>query len=205
MPRPSPTARADAGDGVGGVRHHGGVSTHFYTASSLDGFIATTDHSLHWLLHQDIDEAGPMHYSAFIDGIGALAMGASTYEWVLAHDDGPWPYAQPTWVFTHRDLPVRGEADIRFVQGDIRPVHAAMTQDAQGKDVWLVGGGELVGAFADAGLLDEVWVQFAPVTLGAGSPLLPRALDLELMEVARNRSFLCGRYRVRGPLPPAGR
>jgi len=180
------------------------VTTHFYTASSLDGFLATPDHSLHWLLEQDIDEHGPMHYSAFVEGIGALAMGASTYEWVLAHDDGPWPYSQPTWVFTHRALPVPAGADVRFASGAVAPVHEAMTAAAHGKDVWLVGGGELVGQFADAGLLDQIWVQFAPVTLGAGAPLLPRALDLEVIETARNRSFLCGRYRVRGPLPPAG-
>nr|WP_274637583.1 dihydrofolate reductase family protein [Microbacterium bovistercoris] len=176
------------------------MTTHFYTASSLDGFIATSDHSLHWLLDQDIDEHGPMHYEAFIAGIGALAMGASTYEWILAHDTGPWPYAQPTWVFTHRTLPVPDGADVRFVAGDVAPVHAELTAAAGDRDVWLVGGGELVGAFADAGLLDEIWVQFAPVTLGAGRPVLPRALDLELVDVARNRSFACSRYRVRGPL-----
>jgi len=170
--------------------------THYYTASSLDGFLATTDHSLDWLLRQSIDENGPMHYSAFIKGIGALAMGASTYEWILAHDDGPWPYTQPTWVFTHRELPVADGADIRFVRGDVRPVHAAMTGAAGTRDLWIVGGGELAGRFADAGLLDEVWVQYAPVTLGAGAPFLSRALDLELVEAARNRDFLCGRYRV---------
>jgi dihydrofolate reductase len=62
----------------------------------------------------------------------------------------------------------------------------------------VVGGGDLAGQFADAGLLEEIWVQFAAVTLGAGRPLLPRVLDLELLDVARNRDFLCGRYRVRG-------
>ena len=71
-----------------------------------------------------------------------------------------------------------------------------MVAAAGGKDLWVVGGGDLAGQFADAGLLDEVWVQYAPVTLGSGAPLLPRALDLELLEVARNRNFMCGRYRV---------
>jgi dihydrofolate reductase len=63
--------------------------------------------------------------------------------------------------------------------------------------VWLVGGGELVGQFHDAGLLDEVILSVAPVTLGAGAPLLPRRIDLELLEVARNRDFACTRHRVR--------
>lgn len=172
------------------------MATHFFTASSLDGFIATPEHSLDWLLKQDIDDEGPMAYQAFEKTIGALAMGASTYEWVLEHEDGRWGYSQPTWVFTHRDLAIPEGADVRLTRAAIRGVHAQMLAAAGDKDLWVVGGGDLAGQFADAGLLDEVWVQFAPVTLGAGAPLLPRVLDLELLDVARNRSFLCGRYRV---------
>jgi dihydrofolate reductase len=51
-----------------------------------------------------------------------------------------------------------------------------MTEAAGDKNIWLVGGGELVGAFADAGLLDEIWLGMQPVFLGAGAPLLPRVL-----------------------------
>lgn len=173
------------------------MTTHFYTASSLDGFIATADHSLEWLLAQDFDQEGPMAYPAFVEGIGALAMGASTYEWLLrAQGDEPWPYAQPTWVFTHRDLEVPSGADVRFVRGEVRDAHAAMVLAAGDDDVWVVGGGDLAGQFADVGLLDEVWIQFAPVTLGSGAPLFPRVLEFELLDVARNRGFLCGHYRV---------
>lgn len=174
------------------------MTTHFYTASSVDGFIATTAHSLDWLLSQDIDENGAMAYPGFIAGIGALAMGASTFEWVMRHEQGRWDYTQPTWVFTHRDIPAPEQGDVRFTQADVRQVHVEMTAAAGGKDLWIVGGGDLAGQFADAGLLDEIWVQYAPVTLGSGAPLMPRRLDLELIEVARNRSFLCGRYRVTG-------
>ena len=67
--------------------------------------------------------------------------------------------------------------------------------------VWLVGGGDLVGQFADAGLLDEVWVQYAPVTLGSGKPLLPRRLDLRLLAIERNRDFCMTRYAVAGSAP----
>ena len=175
------------------------MATHFFTASSLDGFIATADHSLDWLLKQDIDMDGSMAYPAFEKTIGALAMGSSTYEWVMRHESGRWGYSQPTWVFTHRALEAPAGADIRFTQADIAAVHADMVAAAGGRDLWVVGGGDLAGQFADAGLLDEVWVQYAPVTLGSGAPLLPRALDLELLDVARNRNFLCGRYRVIRP------
>jgi dihydrofolate reductase len=64
----------------------------------------------------------------------------------------------------------------RFVSGDVRPAHAQMAVAAGDKNIWLVGGGELVGQFHDAGLLDELIVQVASVTLGAGKPLLPRCI-----------------------------
>lgn len=75
-----------------------------------------------------------------------------------------------------------------------------MTRAAGAKNVWLVGGGELVGQFADAGLLDEILVGVAPVTLGGGAPLLPRRLtaaDLELVDVGRDKQFVLLSYRLR--------
>ncbi len=170
----------------------------FYTASSLDGFLATTDHSLEWLFRQDFDMDGPMAYPAFIERIGALVMGASTYRWLLDHQD-VWEYTQPTWVFTHQDLPIPDGADVRITHGEIAAVFPQIQASAGDKDVWVMGGGDLAGQFADAGFLDEVWVQFAPVTLGEGQPLLPRDLQLELAEVVRNRDFVCTRYRVPRP------
>lgn len=116
------------------------MTTHFYTATSLDGFIATTEHSLDWLLKQDFDGEGPMAYPAFVQGIGALAMGAATYEWVREHDSVR-SYEQPTWVFTHRDLAPPEGADVRFTQASLRDVHAEMTAEADGQDIWAVGGG----------------------------------------------------------------
>ena len=67
---------------------------------------------------------------------------------------------------------------------------------AGGKNLWIVGGGDLAGQFADAGLLDEVIVYIAPVTLGSGAPLLPRRVELRLEELGRNRDFACARYAV---------
>jgi dihydrofolate reductase len=157
------------------------MSTQYYTAASLDGFIATEDHSLDWLFPLgDIAETG---YPAFIRDVGALAMGASTYEWMLRHvvrtgeaAPGTWPYPQPSWVFTHRALALPAGADVRLVQGDVRPVHEAMRAAAAGRNLWIVGGGDLAGQFHDAGLLDEIFVQLGSVTLGRGKPLLPRRI-----------------------------
>jgi len=74
---------------------------------------------------------------------------------------------------------------------------------AGGQDVWMVGGGDLAAQFAESGLLDEVIVSIAPVTVGSGKPLFPRRFDLELLEVDRNRAFVCARYRVLGPRLPS--
>ena len=169
--------------------------THFYTASSLDGFIATDEHSLQWLFDQDFDMDGPMAYPQFIEGIGALAMGASTYEWLLLNQES-WDYTQPAWVFTHRKLNKPEGADVRFTSGAPSEVFESIAHSSKGKDLWVMGGGDLAGQFAEAGLLDEIWVQFAPVMLGSGRPLFTRPIQLKLIEVVRNRGFVCAHHRV---------
>jgi dihydrofolate reductase len=181
------------------------MRTQYYTAASLDGFIATPDDSLEWLFPLgDINETS---YPEFIKGVGALAMGSSTYEWMLRHvikadsgTPGQWPYEQPAWVFSSRQLPQIPRANLQFVQGDVRPVHQHMQAAAQGKNIWLVGGGELVGQFHDAGLLDELIVQVSSVTLGAGKPLLPRSITtppLKLVSVQKiGTGFAELRYEV---------
>ena len=177
--------------------------TVYYTATTLDGYLADEHDSLDWLFVQDIDNAGPMNYDGFIAGVGAIVMGRTTYEWVRGHmasSGEAWSYAMPTFVATHAELPGVEGADVRFVQGDVAPIHAALVEAAGGKDVWVVGGGDLAAQFADAGLLDEVMVSIAPVTLGAGRPLFPRRFDLELTDLARNRAFACATYAVVGPL-----
>lgn len=169
------------------------MTTTYYTASSLDGFIATPDHSLDWLLSRDVAGGENMGFDTFGPGVGACAMGASTWQWLLDHDADGWE-PRPTWVFTHREFAPADQ--VRFTAADVRDVHAEIAAVAGDRTIWVVGGGELAGQFHDAGLLDEIWVQYAPVTLGAGAPLLPRHVELSLVEVARNRDFLCGRYRV---------
>ena len=70
---------------------------------------------------------------------------------------------------------------------------------ADGQNIWLVGGGDLVGQFADQGLLDEILLGIAPVMLGAGAPLLPRRLGadrLTLQGVEHDERFVFLTYRV---------
>ncbi len=182
------------------------MATIFYTATTLDGYLADPDDSLNWLFRQAQDPTpegteSPFDYEQFIARVGALAMGATTYEWVrdhLAATGESWPYSQPSWVFTHRELePIEG-ADVRFTQAPVAEVHAEMTSVAGGSDLWLVGGGGLATEFAAAGLLDELVLSIAPVTLGAGRPLFPGRFDLELIEPARDGAFVCALSGARG-------
>lgn len=157
------------------------MKTQYYAASSLDGYIAAPGHSLDWLLQ--LGSVEETSYPDFIRDVGAIAMGSNSYEWILRQqsaDDSSgaheWPYDQPTWVFTTRSLPNVAGANIRFVKGDVGPVHKEMVAAAAGKNVWIVGGGDLAGQFYDQGLLDEIIIQVAPVTLGQGFPVLPREI-----------------------------
>jgi dihydrofolate reductase len=184
------------------------AKTQYYTATSIDGFIADPDNSLDWLFEVGGDDDSP--FASFFADVGAFAMGATTYAWVLEHDallDQPQKWAEyygdvPAWVFTHRTLPAIPGATLSFVSGDVRTVHAEMVEAAQGRNVWIVGGGELAGAFADAGLLDELILGVAPVTLGAGAPLLPRRMTssrLTLADVRRRGQFAYLTYAVGPP------
>jgi dihydrofolate reductase len=177
--------------------------TQYYTATSLDGFIADSEHSLDWLFTRKREEDGPLNYGDFIADVGAIAMGSTTYEWILDHEfadkdpaDWKWPYEIPCWVFTHRRLPVVPDARIEFTSAPVATVHEEMARAAGGRNVWIVGGGDLAGQFADAGLLDEVMVSIAPVTLGAGAPLLPRRIELRLDELGRNGDFASAKFSV---------
>ncbi|GAB3646228.1 dihydrofolate reductase family protein [Glycomyces tarimensis] len=188
------------------------ANTIYNTATSVDGFIADADNSLEWLFsveggHPDdpAAEEGPLdEFEEFMAGVGAVCMGATTYEWILDHErllehPGKWPYAQPSWVFTHRELPAVEGADIRFTSGSVETVHAEMAEAAGDKHRWIVGGGDLVGQFHDAGLLDEIVVSAAPVFLGGGAPLLPRRIladRLQLVEARASGQFAVLKYRV---------
>ncbi|ENW91701.1 dihydrofolate reductase family protein [Acinetobacter dispersus] len=157
------------------------MKVQYFAASTLDGFIATEDDSLEWLFA--LGELDNSSYPTFIANVGALVMGSATYEWILnnaeqvaAETGSPWPYTQPTWVFSSRELPLIEGANIHFVQGDITPVYAEIQSIIEDKNIWIVGGGELAGQFYDANLLDELIIQIGSVTLGKGKALFPRSV-----------------------------
>jgi len=161
--------------------------TQFFTATSLDGYLADEHGSLDWLFRLPEGNNGDheRRCEAFFSQVGAMAMGATTYTWAVDHDElfeNPQRWHDyygdvPCWVFTRRELESVPGADLRFVSGAVAPVHAEMLDAANGKNIWIVGGGDLVGQFYDAGFLDDIMVSICPVTLGAGAPLLPRRIE----------------------------
>jgi dihydrofolate reductase len=162
----------------------------YYAAMSLDGYIASSDDTLEWLMGFPGVEPGPAvttvegGYDEFYEDVGALVMGSVTYEFVLEHASS-WHYAgKPTWVLSSRDLPVFEGADqLTITDAAVTDLFDEMVAAAGDRMLWVVGGGNVASQFADAGLLDAVWVTVVPVVLGTGKPLFDRGVGGEPMRL----------------------
>ena len=173
----------------------------YYTAMSLDGYLADEGGSLDWLDGWDNDADGPLGWNTFDTSVGALIMGRTTFDWLL---DGPlsdleeaWPHRQPGWVMTSRPVPrVPTGAQLEFTDAAVSDVMDRARVAAGDGDVWVAGGGVAATAFARAGLVDELWLSVAPVVLGGGAPVLTAPVGLKLAEAARNGDFAALRYLV---------
>ena len=178
----------------------------YNTATTLNGYLADDENSLAWLFVVPSADAAESAFSTFLTGVRTLVMGSTTYEWLLEHEkliDHPekWFYSDiVSFVLSSRPLPQIAGADIRFRKGDVEALWPELTEAAGAGDIWIVGGGDLVGQFADAGHLDEIRVSVAPVTLASGKPLLPRRIEsdrLTLESVAQAGQFAELVYSVR--------
>lgn len=180
----------------------------YSTATSLDGFLADADNSLNWLFAVDGGEEAIAEDADFMAGVTVQVEGSTTYRWVVEHErllDHPERWrefygSRRTFVFTSRpDLPVVPGADIAFVNGPVADHIDAIMAAASGGDVHLVGGGALAAQFADINHLGAIQLSIAPVTLGAGAPLLPARFDssrLRLRDLHRTGQFIRAVYDV---------
>lgn len=150
------------------------MKTIYFAAASLDGFIADQNDSLEWLFKNGPSDI--RFIDEFVETVGAIAMGASTYRWLLENSK-EWSYKVPCLVFTHRHHQVLPGADVRFVKDDIPFYHLELQRLAKGKNIWLMGGGDLVGQFYDHGLLDEMHIQTVAVFLNQGKKLFSRKTE----------------------------
>jgi dihydrofolate reductase len=157
----------------------------YYAAVSLDGYIAEADDTIEWLTGfkavppAEAVETVEGGYDEFYEEIGALVSGSTTYEWILAAiaRGGEWPYAgKPCWVLSSRELPQPEGGEANVVNASVTDLYDEMIAAAGERKLWVVGGGNVASQFADAGLLDDVWVTVVPVILGTGKPLFDRRL-----------------------------
>jgi dihydrofolate reductase len=164
--------------------------TQYYVASTIDGFIADESDRLDWLLQFGFD-AFRESYDNFLADVGSLVMGATTYEFILGEDPQRWEYGdRPAWVLTHRDLPPIPGGTITFTaDNDIAGLHEQLVAAADGKNVWVIGGGDVAAQFANLGLIDELVVTIMPIVLGSGKPLLPVDSVTGPLKLLRTSSF----------------
>jgi len=161
----------------------------FDTAATVNGWIADAQNSLQWLFA--VPGGTEPDPALLPQGATVMVEGSTTYEWLLAESDvlahperwDEFHDGRPTFVFTTRELPVPAGADVRFVRGPVEKALPAIREAAGDGDVWLIGGGELVGQFFDAGALDLLALSVAPVALDGGAPLLPRRIESDRMRL----------------------
>ncbi len=136
-----------------------------FIATSIDGFIATTDGRLDWLENAAApdDDYG---WETFLADIDALAMGRGTWDHIAHLDELPFG-DRPVHVFTHR--PLTSNHDVKV--WSCSPQEALARWCQQGLRRVYVDGGRLISAFLAEGLIDDMTILTAPVVLGAGIPL----------------------------------
>jgi dihydrofolate reductase len=168
----------------------------FGGANSLDNFLARPNHAVDWLLWGEEAAAVTADFWKTID---TVLMGRKTYEVAIRSGQGGSYPGVRSYVFSRTlpENPARGATVVREEAAEF----VRHLKQQEGKDVCVLGGGELARALFEAGLIDEIGFNIHPVLLGSGIPLfhpLSRQIDLELLEC---RAFKNGcvyvRYRVK--------
>lgn len=143
-----------------------------YSALSLDGFIARKDGTYDWLHDDDYAEGKEDYgYDEFLEHIDTILMGFNTYEDITKHAD-VFPYEQPAnYVFTRKkNLP--DDPNVTFVTSEIVSFVRDLKNKQIGKDIWLVGGGQINSILSEHDLIDELILTYIPITLGDGIRIL---------------------------------
>lgn len=156
-----------------------------FIATSLDGYIATEEDSLEWLFK--VEGEGDNGYSEFIENIDTILMGRRTYDWVMDKENGNFPYKQQKCYVFSRTLKGKNE-NVEFVDEDIASFTNKLKQTA-GKNIWIIGGGDLLHYFIKERLVDEFFITVAPTIIGRGIPLFKK-MDFEMeLKLIGTRTF----------------
>ena len=159
-----------------------------FIASSLDGYIAREDGSIDWLF-TDADYG----YTKFFDSIDTILVGRKTYDQSLEFDECPYK-GKKVYVFTHDPQSKRSnqEKSVEYVGTNITGFVQHLTQQSGGKDIWLLGGGEIVSVLVNAGLVDAIILSIHPIILGRGVSLFNNIWKQVNLKLEDSQSFNSG-------------
>jgi dihydrofolate reductase len=146
-----------------------------FIATSLDGYIARENDSLDWLFK--VEGEGDNGYSSFYETVDTILIGKRTYDWVMEHENGNFPYKDKECFVFSRTVHEDNEY-VKFINGDVVDF-ASKLKSEEGRRIWLVGGGELIHSFLKEKLVDELIITVAPVLIGKGISLF-KELDFDL-------------------------
>ncbi len=140
-----------------------------YIATSLDGFIATSDGGLNWLDEIPNLEKSDFGYAEFMSGVDAIVMGRKTFEKILTFDD--WPYDKPVYVLSKSkvNIPKELENKVEILNGTPRKVTNLLKE--LGHQNLYIDGGITIQGFLEEDLIDKMIITRVPVLLGEGIPL----------------------------------
>ena len=142
-----------------------------HIGTSADGYIARLNGGLEWLTSRP-KPAGFYGMEAFMKSIDTKVLGRRTYEMSLRMG-ATFGSAGRTIVFSRGAPPERAPSGVEFVSDPVGPFVQRL-RDQPGKDIWLMGGGDLIASFLDEGAIDEFVITVAPVFIGEGIPLMAR-------------------------------
>jgi dihydrofolate reductase len=168
-----------------------------HIATSADGYIARPDGDLQWLTSRPAPD-GFYGMNDFMRSVDTKLLGRKTYE-VSLRMGATFDSGSRTIVFSRHAPPADAPTGVEFVNGAIGPFLSRL-REHPGKDIWLMGGGELIASFLDEQAIDEFVISVAPVFIGDGIPLIARRhrhVPLNLHAVERFEDGLVQlRYRV---------
>lgn len=161
-----------------------------YIAASLDGKIARADGSVDWLEEIKPPEGEDFGYGALMKRIDTTLMGRKTCQQVLSFDV-PFPYrGLKNFVFSSKqNLPEHEE--IIYIREEPAGYVEKLKQQP-GKDIWLIGGGQLNAVLLNAGLIDEIQLFVMPLVLGAGIPLFHATAETRNLHLKSQRVYNTG-------------
>ncbi len=142
-----------------------------HVGSSADGYIARPDGDIEWLTARPAP-AGFYGMDAFMKSIDTTVLGRKTYEASLRMG-AKFTSKSRTIVFSRQPRPKDAPPGVEFTAEPIGVVVNRLRQ-IPGKDIWLMGGGDIIASFLDAQAIDEFVISVVPVFIGDGIPLIAR-------------------------------